>query len=164
MEAVIRTLLLLNNYLNLKNIDIIERIMGLEFLTTHEIDELVYYLGLNHTTKKVVKITHGRRQPISVKTKYNRINWISRYFTWLSNYLLYDKKVEVKKQNVFIRTLDSKKPKLCYDDDYYTSESKSLDDHQKRRLFSAIKSSSSQNPFSKTVRTRNELIVIMLYM
>ncbi|EIQ5929780.1 site-specific integrase, partial [Salmonella enterica] len=138
--------------------------MGLEFLTTHEIDELVYYLGLNHTTKKVVKITHGRRQPISVKTKYNRINWISRYFTWLSNYLLYDKKVEVKKQNVFIRTLDSKKPKLCYDDDYYTSESKSLDDHQKRRLFSAIKSSSAQNPFSKTVRTRNELIVIMLYM
>lgn len=53
MEAVIRTLLLLNDYLNLKNIDIIERIMGLEFLTTHEIDELVYYLGLNHTTKKL---------------------------------------------------------------------------------------------------------------
>ncbi|MBH3111957.1 site-specific integrase [Serratia marcescens] len=164
MEAVIRTLILLNDYLNLKNINIIERIIGLEFLTTYEIDELVYYLGLNHTTKKVVKITDGRRQPISVKTKYNRISWISKYFTWLSNYLLYDKKVEIKKQNLFIRTLDSKKPKLCYDDDYYTSESKSLDDHQKKQLFCAIKASSPQNPFSESVRIRNELIVIMLYM
>ncbi|EMZ0066556.1 tyrosine-type recombinase/integrase [Enterobacter hormaechei] len=164
MEAVSRTLLLFNQFLKLKDINIIERVMELEFLTIYEIDELLYYLGLNHTNKKIVKITHGRRQPVSVKTKYNRINWISRYLNWLSEYLLHNKKVDVKKINDFIRTINSKKPKLGYYDDYYTSEPKSLDENQKKHLFSAINASSPQNPFSKTVRIRNELIVIMLYM
>ncbi len=164
MEAVSRTLLLFNSFLKLKNINIIKRIMDAEFLSVYEIDELVYYLGLSHANKKIVKIMQGRRQSVNVKTKYNRMSWIGKYMKWLSEYVLYDKKMELNKLNAFVRILDSKKPKLDYCNEYYTSEPKSLDENQKNNLFNAIKATSSLNPFSKTVRIRNELIVIMLYM
>lgn len=160
IESNAKVLGLLQSFFDEKNMNIMERILGRKFLTSYEIDDLTQYLTKRHKVRKVVNINSNILKDY---TKYSRLSTVANYLEWLCEYLIrydYERREDISR---FINSIRERRPRKQTDFDFYTKVQKSLSDSQIVKVFKCLQPESELNPFSKSVQSRNELIITMLY-
>ncbi|HEE0398623.1 TPA: site-specific integrase, partial [Klebsiella pneumoniae] len=160
IESNAKVLGLLQSFFDEKNMNIMERILGRKFLTSYEIDDLTQYLTKRHKVRKVVNINSNILKDY---TKYSRLSTVANYLEWLCEYLIrydYERREDISR---FINSIRERRPRKQIDFDFYTKVQKSLSDSQIVKVFKCLQPESELNPFSKSVQSRNELIITMLY-
>lgn len=159
MEAVAGSLVLFYRFLYMREIDIVDRITRLKFLSSHEIDALADFASENFKNRKKLSGSRGVKEP----TKYSRLTFICHYLDWLCRYHL-PHSVDVNLDDKIMRMVVDLKNKRPNSDGYrdYIPE-KSLTKAQRDILFKVVSVESELNPFSPEVQARNRLIIVLLF-
>ncbi|MBV8875941.1 MAG: site-specific integrase [Metakosakonia sp.] len=160
--AVAKSISILLVFLDQRGINIESAINEKRFLTREDIKSIIYYMSGKINSGNVVNINEKDRL-VSSGTIFYRIKIAIRYITWLCEYLLGSKAYIDEKAKLFLRMLNGYCPKKKIDENFYTKRHKAIDERQKTALFKCVSVNSESNIYTKSVRKRNELIIILLY-
>lgn len=165
MVTAAACLTILLNFLENRQIDLIERIYTKEFLNISEIEDL------NNFTQKKIDNKHDNKIKVFTKkknlyvtshTQYSRITFIYKYIEWLaSNLVDSHDEIFLERLNTCIRNLKEIRPHKKGRNGHL--KEKSLTSEEIEVLFEIVRINSPLNPFKKEVQRRNRLIILMLY-
>ncbi|QTP14804.1 tyrosine-type recombinase/integrase [Serratia symbiotica] len=156
---------ILLNFLEIRNIDLIDRIYTKQFLNISEIEDLRNFSQkkINTDQKSNVKrLSKKQDNYVTSKTQYSRLTVIYKYIEWLGHHLVDDTDdMYIGKLNSCIRTIKENRPHKKGRNGHLIE--KSLSSEEIEVLFEIVRIDSPLNPFKKEVQRRNRLIVFMLY-
>jgi integrase len=178
--AVLSAIRILTSWSFSRNQDIESRFSQRRFLNEHELESLRQYTQMIKTNEpldqKVIKISRKAEKirgnikvsetRISGSTQYIRMTYIADYIEWLAINLIERnaKQVDantlkaIKKMSDGLR--ERRPQKIAKSRE---NARKGLTDQQQETLITLIKPESENNPFSMDLRTRNQLIILLLY-
>lgn len=171
IESAAGNIALFLRYIDLRDIDLVNRIATKQFFNDYELDDLrdftqykfrnIANVALKNSNFSLVgpEDTAG---VVSNGTQYSRLTTIANYLRWLAIHIL-DKSSEATSEsiNTMVRQIKERRPpKKGRNNDRID---KSLSEDQIAVLFEVIRVGSPLNVFTKGVQRRNRLMIIMLY-
>ncbi|HCA3758574.1 TPA: site-specific integrase [Klebsiella pneumoniae] len=162
MEIVATNLLIFSNFLDGREINIVERIELKKYLSVAEIDDLVRYAKQRFDRQKIINIKSASNRFIAKRTFSYRVHVFSRYLKWLCGLVHSSKGIHAKYEvEVFIESIRAHIPRNSSLNMNEISE-KSLNEEEINVLFRLLEIGGIENPFHKEVQVRNRLIFTLL--
>lgn len=154
MLSAANNIAILLRFLEDRNINIEERILGRDLFETYELDDL-----RDFTQQRFSKVAD--EGVVSSITHYMRLTTIAQYVSWYANHLIkLPSTVEARQIKRVETQIKSRRPvKRGRNRD----QDRSLDEVQLEALFEIIKVGSEHNPFGEQVQRRNRLMILILY-
>lgn len=154
MLSAANNIAILLRFLEDRNINLEERILGRDLFETYELDDL-----RDFTQQRFSKVAD--EGVVSSITHYMRLTTIAQYISWYANHLIkLPSTVEARQIKRVETQIKSRRPvKRGRNRD----QDRSLDEVQLEALFEIIKVGSEHNPFGEQVQRRNRLMILILY-
>ncbi|MEK6202437.1 MAG: site-specific integrase [Psychrobacter sp.] len=154
MLSAANNIAILLRFLEDRNINLEERILGRDLFETYELDDL-----RDFTQQRFSKVAD--EGVVSSITHYMRLTTIAQYISWYANHLIkLPSTVEARQIKRVETQIKSRRPvKRGRNRD----KDSSLDEVQLEALFEIIKVGSEHNPFGEQVQRRNRLMILILY-
>ncbi len=154
MLSAANNIAILLRFLEDRNINLEERILGRDLFETYELDDL-----RDFTQQRFSKVAD--EGVVSSITHYMRLTTIAQYISWYANHLIkLPSTVEARQIKRVETQIKSRRPvKRGRNRD----QDRSLDEVQLEALFEIIKVGSEHNPFREQVQRRNRLMILILY-
>jgi len=154
MLSAANNIAILLRFLEDRNINLEERILGRDLFETYELDDL-----RDFTQQRFSKVAD--EGVVSSITHYMRLTTIAQYISWYANHLIkLPSTVEARQIKRVETQIKSRRPVKRGRN---RNQDRSLDEVQLEALFEIIKVGSEHNPFGEQVQRRNRLMILILY-
>ena len=156
MEAALGAVQVLLDFTEAKGMDLEERALKREFLTTREI------YALCDTAQRMRKTRRQQAPTVSIGHHYKRLTYIAQYLEWFGHEVLDGRRRPEDDSAIaqMVRKLRSRRPNWNGES---TSIDRGLTNEQLKRLLQIIRPTHPDNPFAdEKVAVRNHLAVLML--